>query len=220
MRKKLLALALVGVMVFAFAACAGDDADTNTPPDTGTTPPADSGTTPDDTANAPDGETAGLSEPFAEGPILLTSAGQSADYQMVGTIMNNLEMEHTMLNLATSADLDGIKTLVVAVGGSTKGLGAAGIDADGEIARLTELLDAAKANGISIIVLHTGGESRRGDLSDKFISPIFPYANYAIVVESGDADNLMSGICAANSIPIDLVSGIGDVTTVLPNAFK
>ena len=106
------------------------------------------------------------------------------------------------------------------VGGSSKGLGAAGIDADGELARLEELMAGAKDAGLSIIAMHTGGEARRGDLSDKFITPVFEKADYAIVVSAGDEDGLMSGICAGAGIPMDVIGSISDVTTVLPAAFK
>ena len=138
----------------------------------------------------------------------------------IGTVMGKLGMDYTVNNLATSADLGDAKTLIVVAGGSSKGLGAAGIDADGELARLTELLDGAKEKGLSIIVMHTGGEARRGDLSDKFIAPCFEKADYAIVVAAGDSDGLMSGLCAENGIPMDSINSISDVTTVLPAAFK
>lgn len=213
MKKQLLTLALAGVMTLSLAACGGDSKPA-TP--AASNPPAASGTP----APSGSGEAAGLSEAIAEYPVLLTSGGQSADYQMIGTVMGKLEMDYTADNLATSATLEGYKTLIVAVGGSSKGLGAAGIDADGELARLQELLDAAQAADMTIIVMHTGGAARRGDLSDKFIEPIFKYADYAIVVESGDEDGLMAGICAANSTPVDMIAGIGDVVTVLPAAFK
>lgn len=157
--------------------------------------------------------------PKAEKPILVTSGGQSADFQMVATLMGKVGLECTVNNLATSADLAGMKTVVVVVGGSSKGLGAAGIDANGELARLVELLDAAKAQGMTIIVMHTGGSARRGDLSDKFISPVFAYANHAIVVAEGDSDGLISGVCTANNIPLDSITGIKEVATVLPALF-
>ena len=112
------------------------------------------------------------------------------------------------------------KTLIVVVGGSSKGLGAAGIDADGELARLDEVLKAAEDAGMTIIVMHTGGAARRGDLSDKFIAPVFAHADYAVVVEAGDTDGLMQGICAENGIPMDLLSSISDVAEVIPKAFK
>ena len=205
MIKKISALLLAVAMVASLAACGGDKK-----------PAASNGGA---SASAA-GEVAGLTEAFAESPILVTSGGQSADYQMIGTVMGKLGMDYEVNNLATSADLGDAKTLIVVVGGSSKGLGAAGIDADGELARLEELMAGAKDAGLSIIAMHTGGEARRGDLSDKFVTPVFEKADYAIVVASGDEDGLMSGICAGAGIPMDVIGSISDVTTVLPAAFK
>ena len=205
MIKKISALLLAVAMVASMAACGGDKK-----------PAASNGGA---SASAA-GEVAGLTEAFAESPILVTSGGQSADYQMIGTVMGKLGMDYEINNLATSADLGDAKTLIVVVGGSSKGLGAAGIDADGELARLEELMAGAKDAGLSIIAMHTGGEARRGDLSDKFITPVFEKADYAIVVSAGDEDGLMSGICAGAGIPMDVIGSISDVTTVLPAAFK
>jgi len=202
MNKKISALLLAGVMMLSLAACGNQ------------------GSTPSSSSAAPSGETAGLTEAFAEAPILVTSGGQSADYQMVGTLMGKVGMDYEIKNLATSADLGSAKTLIIVVGGSSKGLGAAGIDADGELARLEELIAGAKSAGLSIIAMHTGGEARRGELSDKFITPIFEKADYAIVVSSGDEDGLMAGICSGAGIPMDSIDSISNVATVLPAAFK
>lgn len=211
MIKKLSALLLAGAMVASLAACGGDPAPA---PSTGGSNTTASTSTP------AGGEVAGLTEAFAESPILVTSGGQSADYQMIATVMGKLGMDYVTNNVATSADLGDAKTLIVVVGGSSKGLGAAGIDADGELARLDELMTGAEDAGLSIIVMHTGGTARRGDLSDKFITPVFERADYAIVVSSGDEDGLMAGICANNNIPMDAIDSISNVTTVLPAAFK
>ena len=213
MVKKISALLLAGALVFSLAACGKEDSVT---PPGAANPSAPSASAP---ASSGSGEVTGLTEAFAESPILLTTGGQSADYQMVGTLMKNLGMDYTMNNVATSADLGDAKTLVVVVGGSSKGLGAAGIDADGELARVDELIQGAKDAGLSIIVMHTGGSARRGDLSDKFITPIFEKADYAVVVTTGDEDGLMSGICADNGIPVDLIGAISEVATFLPPAF-
>ncbi len=214
MVKKISALLLAGALAFSLAACGKEDSVT---PPGAANPGAPAASTP---ASSGSGEVTGLTEAFAESPILLTTGGQSADYQMVGTLMKNLGMDYTMNNVATSADLGDAKTLVVVVGGSSKGLGAAGIDADGELARVDELMQGAESAGLSIIVMHTGGSARRGDLSDKFIAPIFEKADYAVVVKAGDEDGLMAGLCADNGIPMDLIDAISDVATVLPNAFK
>ena len=213
MNKKINAMLLAGAMALSLTACGGGS--TSTP--AANTPAASA---PAASAPAASGEAAGLTEAFAESPILVTSGGQSADYQMIATVMGKIGMDYTVANLATSADLGSAKTLIVVVGGSSKGLGAAGIDADGELARLNELIDGAKAAGLSVIAMHTGGEARRGELSDKFITPIFEKADYAIVVASGDEDGLMAGICASKSIPMDSIASISEVTTVLPAAFK
>ena len=207
MSKKILTLLMAGVMMLSLAACGSKEAAPSAP---AASAPA---------ASAP-AETTGLTEAFAESPILVTSGGQSADYQMIATVMGKVGMDYEVSNLATSADLGDAKTLIIVVGGSSKGLGAAGIDADGELARLEELMAGAKDAGLSLIAMHTGGEARRGDLSDKFITPIFEKADYAIVVTAGDEDGLMAGICANNSIPMDAIASISEVTTVLPAAFK
>ena len=207
MTKKILALLLAAMLVLSLAAC-GDK-------------PDDSSNNGDNSNNSSaNTEVSGLTEAIAEYPALVTSGGQSADYQLIATVMEKQGMEFTTNNLATSADLGDAKTLIVVVGGSSKGLGAAGIDADGELERLDELMTAAKDAGLSIIAMHTGGEARRGDLSDKFITPVFNMADYAIVVSSGDSDGMMNDLCAGNGIPMDKIDSISDVVTVLPAAFK
>ena len=209
MNKKISALLLAGAMMLSLAACGAKEEPAPAPAPSAPTTSTESA-----------GEVAGLTAPIAEFPALVTSGGQSADYQMIGTVMGKVGMDYTVSNLCTSADLGDAKTLIVVVGGSSKGLGAAGIDADGELARLNELIDGAKSAGLTVIAMHTGGEARRGELSDKFITPIFEKADYAIVVAAGDEDGLMSGICASKGIPMDSIAGISEVATVLPAAFK
>lgn len=162
----------------------------------------------------------GLKQPIAEQPILLTSVGQSADVEMVKTLFKKINIDPTTDHLATADSIGDAKTLVLAIGGSSKGLGAAGIDADQELARVAKLVDAAKSKGLKIIAMHTGGQTRRGELSDKFIKPAFDKADYAIVVADGDKDGLMKGLAASESIPMDTVDKITDVPDVLKAAFK
>ncbi|MBO5999066.1 MAG: hypothetical protein J6P87_05200, partial [Lachnospiraceae bacterium] len=192
--KRLLSIICASILVLSLAAC-GVDSTTGTNGGTTVAPPGarmpdtnlpapvkTEAAAPEAAAAAPAAEQAVqvIEQAAAEYPILVTSGGQSADYQMISTVMGKKGMDYTTNNLATSADLGDAKTLIVVVGGSSKGLGAAGIDANGELARLTELLDGAKAAGLKIITMHTGGSARRGDLSDKFIKPVFEYADYAI----------------------------------------
>ena len=153
-------------------------------------------------------------------PAILTSIGQSADVDIANTLCTKAGIEVTMNKNITGADLpDDCKTLILAVGGSSKGLGAAGIDADQELARTDALISAAKEKGIIVLALHTGGSARRGTLSDSFISPAFQGCYAAIVVSEGDSDGLMSGILSGNGTPASYVDNTAGTLDALKTAF-
>ena len=59
--------------------------------------------------------------------------------------------------------------MVIAVGASVKGFGAAGITAETEMTRTAALLDAAEAAGVKIVGVHIGGAERRQGLSEQFL---------------------------------------------------
>jgi hypothetical protein len=158
-----------------------------------------------------------LSSPIADQPAYLTSIGQSADVQMVKTLLTRAEIEFDFNATAKAGEITG-KTLVLAVGGSSKGLGAAGIKAEDELARSAEIVKAAKENGMTVISVHVGGEARRGELSDKFIKEVVPYSDYIIVVADGNKDGFFDKL--ANGIPIDTVDKITAVVDPLKAAFK
>jgi|GEM_PF-389185 len=158
-----------------------------------------------------------LSEPIAERPAYLTSIGQSADVQMVKTLMTRAEIKFDFSATAKAEEITG-KTIVLAVGGSSKGLGAAGIKAEDELVRAAEIVKAAKDKGMTVISVHVGGEARRGELSDKFIKEVVPYSDYIIVVEDGNKDGFFDKL--ANGIPMDTVKKITAVVDPLKAAFK
>lgn len=167
------------------------------------------------------GEVHGLEAPIAEKPILMTSAGQSADVQMLYAVAqkSGLEAEVRAVAEADQLDADAYKTLIIAVGGSSKGLGAAGIDADEEKVRVQKIIDKFK-DSTTIIVAHIGGEARRGELSDGFIKAVLPYAQYIMVVKGGDNDGLFTQAAQSNGIPMDVCESISEVGSTLLKAFK
>lgn len=155
-------------------------------------------------------------------PILMTSAGQSADVQMLFAIASRsgLEAEVRPLIEAEDFDPDAHGTLAIAAGGSGKGLGAAGIDADQELARVQALLEKASGK-CKIIITHLGGEARRGELSDRFIKAVLPYADYILVVEGGDgSDMLFSKTAEELDIPIDFVEDIAAIGAAFSAKFQ
>ena len=146
-----------------------------------------------------------------EAPVLVTSFGQSTDGSMIEQVMKRLKTVSYSYNpTATGADLDGVKTVVIAVGNSTKGLGAAGISQEQETARAKEFMVAVEKKGVKVILCHIGGATRRGSLSDAFADMVLPLSSYMVVKEDGNEDSKFTSYASAHSIPITLVYGSKD----------
>ena len=212
--KKLLTFALAAAMTLSLTACGGGSKPPAAP-NGGDASAASGAQTGGDASNLPE-----ITSGSCATPAVLTSIGQSADVEIVGTLCNKAGVEVELNNTITADELSAdCKTLLLAVGGSSKGLGAAGIDADQELARTEDLLSKADELGITVVALHTGGSARRGTLSDSFISPAFAAADIAIVVSEGDGDGLMSGILAGNSTPSAYVEQVADCIETLKTLF-
>jgi hypothetical protein len=163
-----------------------------------------------------------LKAPIAAKPAFLTSVGQSADVEMVKVLLDRAGVPYKADAKVAAAALapSGAKSLVLAIGGSSKGLGAAGISPDAELARAKAVIAEAKKDGMKIIGLHVGGEARRGELSDKFVQAAVPMCDYVIVVAEGNKDGLFTKLCAASKIPMDTVDRITKAGEPLAKAFK
>lgn len=153
-------------------------------------------------------------------PFLLTSAGQSADILMVKILSQKSGLEFTFDKIAKVDALKDMASLVIVSGGSTKGLGAAKIDKDEELARVKSLIDSAREANIKIVAMHMGGKARRGKLSDEFNSLSAENADCLIVVQSGDEDQFFSNISKNKNIPIHLIDKIMDAGAVLKGIFN
>ncbi len=156
-----------------------------------------------------------------EGPGVLSSIGQSSDIAVVKVLLNTkLKLGLHVKPLAEASDLAGQKTLIVVVGASTKGLGAAGLDIDKEAARGRALLSAARERGIGIIVLHTGGQSRRGKTTDDLIKLTVAQADHVIVVASGNRDKICQGALGGRVVPVIEVDSLAAVGDAVKAVFK
>lgn len=215
--KKLGIFIAASALTLSLAACGSGASSTTTTAAAAETTAAASAET---TAAGAATELTEISAGMCSTPAILTSIGQSADVDIANTLCTKAGIEVTMNKNITGADLpDDCKTLILAVGGSSKGLGAAGIDADQELARTDALISAAKEKGIIVLALHTGGSARRGTLSDSFITPAFQGCDAAIVVSEGDSDGLMSGILSGNGTPATYVDNTAGTLDALKTAF-
>lgn len=155
----------------------------------------------------------------ADLPTIITSSGQSLDAYTLSVVCKRVKLDHSFNNLLKPEGLKGIKTLLIVMGGSAKGLGEAGIDEKAELDRVNQLLTKSKESKIKIIAVHLGGESRRGALSDKFIDPIVAKADYLIVTEDSNKDGGFAKMAKEKKLPISVVKQMTDVAKELKGIF-
>lgn len=153
-------------------------------------------------------------------PILISSAGQSADVKMVGMMAKRLQLDAKVEMMAKPEQLAGIKTLIVVPGFSSKGLGAAGISQKDEMARVTALVEAAGQKNIPILMVHIGGTARRLGQSDAFNELAARHAKYLLVVEQGNSDGFFTKLAGVTKTPLGIVKKIPDTTQALEKLFK
>lgn len=160
-----------------------------------------------------------LSGAASAAEVAITSVGQSSDAMMVKVLMKRLQIEPDYDTLMKADALKGQKVLIAVVGGSSKGLGAAGINKEEEKSRGLAVVQAAKSKNMKVIVMHVGGEGRRGDLSDMFITAVTGLGNKVIVVKSGNADKIFDKHKAPEAKLIE-VENIQEASKPLAEAFS
>ena len=153
----------------------------------------------------------GVSFSSDEAPqILITSIGQSPDARMINVLISRYQIEAAYEQLATPEMVKDYKMVIAVIGGSSKGLGAAGIDKEQELSRSKSLIKEVKELEVSLLVMHIGGEARRGALSDAFLDVVVPYADHLIIVDSGNTDGYFNKMSEEHKIPLQIVEKIAD----------
>ncbi len=124
--------------------------------------------------------------------VTITSLGQTADGMMVKVLMKGMAVDPVYDSGLSAQGLGTQKVIIAVVGGSAKGLGAAGITQDQERVRAKLLLQEARKRGIRVLLMHIGGARRRGELTDSFIEATTGLADRLIVVASGNLDGIFN----------------------------
>lgn len=168
----------------------------------------------------------------AELPVLVTSCGQSPGPTQFEIFLKQLNMNFALQLDAGPADLakgrGGVpyRTLIIVTGASLKGMGAAGVSIEEEIARIQALIAAARKQNIKVIGAHVEGMKRRaqgaapGDNSDEMsIDAVCPLSSLLIVKKEGDEDGRFTAISKDKGIPMLAYDKNLELKTVLQNLF-
>lgn len=170
----------------------------------------------------------------AEEPILLTSCGQSPGPTRIQFFLNRLDMDHEFMDMATAQDLEDrqaagnpVETLIIVTGASLKGMGAAGVSMREELMRTENLIQEARAQGITVIGAHVEGMARRsqgataGDNSDEqSIDAVMPHSDLMIVRADGNEDRRFSIISENEGVPLLLFEKNMEMGSVLERVFN
>ncbi|MEA1876595.1 MAG: DUF6305 family protein [Bacteroidota bacterium] len=170
----------------------------------------------------------------AEEPVALTSCGQSPGPVRLKIFMKRLSIDYDYNLLITASDLVAakeagkpFKSLIIVTGASLKGMGAAGVSMDDELARTKGLFVEAKKQGIKVIGAHIEGMARRsqgaasGDSSDEqSIDAVCPNSAFMIVKKEGDKDGRFTTISKGKNIPLILFEMNSEIPDVLSKIFN
>ena len=154
-------------------------------------------------------------------PGLITSVGQSSDIAIIKALLNTkLKLGLDVNPVAKPSDFAGAKTLVIVIGASTKGLGAAGIDMDQEMNRTKTLLKTAREQGVRILAMHVGGEARRGKSTNDLIELVVPESQHVVVVSTGNKDKFFNTLSAKGGIALTEVPSLAAAGDAVKSLFK
>jgi len=177
--------------------------------------------------------------PKAELPVMITSCGQSPGATMLKVIFMRMKLDqqpepYGINTMVTAEELrsakeagTSYKSLIIVMGTSLKGMGAAGISMDDELSRIGALIEEAHTQGIKIIGAHIEGQKRRaqgaavGDNTDEqSIDAVAPNSEILIVRKDGNKDDRFTIIAHAKNIPLILVEKNLDLLEELRKIFK
>ena len=186
----------------------------------------------------------GLSSGFAESPVpatdlpvVITSCGQSPGATMIKVIFMKLKLEKGSFEengLVTADELKArkdagnpVKTLIITMGASLKGMGAAGISIEDELARTADLIKEARSQGITVVGAHIEGMKRRaqgaaaGDNTDEqSIDAVAPNSDLLIIKKEGNSDGRFTTISEGKGIPMVEAEKTLDLVPEFEKLFK
>jgi hypothetical protein len=166
--------------------------------------------------------------PKVELPLVVTTCGQSPGALMVWVLSKQIKLPCDRNDLLTAEDLKAkaeegnpYKTLIITTGTSMKGMGAAGVDIDYEVARIEAIIEEAKKEGILIIGAHIEGMARRVDATDAAsIATVTPESKLLLIREDSNEDGYFTKAAEEQGIPIITFKETLDLVDIFKQLFN
>jgi len=153
-------------------------------------------------------------------PILVTCTGQTPGSLIFMNLLGRAGISNATHDpMVLPSKMGGYKTMVVVMGASLKGLGAAGIDQDEELERDNMIFKKAKDTGVKIVAAHIEGTARRNEIADKFIVPFVPKADFLLILEESNKDGLFTKLSKQHNIPMTVFKDFTELTGIIKAMF-
>jgi hypothetical protein len=163
---------------------------------------------------------AGKKTACPEEPVLITPLGQNPDGLMIKVVLSKIGIKNDYLELASSDDLNNnYRSVVMTVGISYKGLGAAGINYNDEIKRTKKLVGEALKKDCPIILVYLGWSSEREKRTNQIIKLIAPHSTCIIIKEDGGKDKYFAAIAHERQIPVITVDNLAQLENIFKNIY-
>ena len=156
-------------------------------------------------ATAPAGIEIPAKLPTLSGPVVITTIGQSPGAMQVGMLLRQLKVQATHDDNLVVSGLagKGYKVLILTMGTSLKGMGAAGVDLGSEIARCNALVAEARKQKMFVIGAQIEGLKRRTDDSDERSNKaVCAVADLLLIRKEIDHDSYFTNVAKQRGIPL------------------
>jgi hypothetical protein len=158
--------------------------------------------------------------PKAPSPAVITSLGQSPDGYTAKVLANMAKVQIDYNALMTADEVPNYKTLIMAVGASLKGFGSAGVNLDSEVERGRKIIAAVKKNNVFLVIMHTGGEARREQMSNLLLDNVAHQADYLLVLQDSNNDKYFTKLAEKKNIRLTEVKKYLDLKAVFKEMFS
>ncbi|HNZ77901.1 MAG TPA: DUF6305 family protein [Bacilli bacterium] len=135
-------------------------------------------------------------------------------------LINAVSRKNDLVAGEVAKDGDKLPVVLLVTGSSGKGLGAAGTNWEAEKARGEAFAIAADSNQMVLIVLHVGGEARRGTTTDPILNAVCPSARLLLVVEGGNFDQYFTNSADEYNVSLYLYSRQAKMVSAFKTLFN
>ncbi len=172
------------------------------------------------------GAVTGAAPVKAQGPLLITNAGQGPGAKMARLLVQRsgavTDFDYNAEPREADLQKRPYKTLMVVMGSTAKGLGASGITIDQELERLNAMMAAARKMKLQVVAVLLEGKARRGKpggADERCIDAIAPLAQYLVVKKDGNEDGRFDAIAKKSGAPLTIIDEAMDFGDVVKRMY-